>query len=158
MSCPSGFLWWFSLHSHDGLSNQSWPLVMELNLQSPAPPPALSQGAVLRKVRPKSSKSLITWLVLWATSSNPWVGSGKSHLIIITKVTLIVLYTQEIPRDRGAVSQEVWMKTKYVINHNISASFSDLWLWSSKEGPTHLRVSRLALHFKRKFRPCHFSA
>ena len=104
----SGFLW-RPRYMTESLANGSW-----FNLQCFSLPQK-SDG------RTESSNPLITWLVLLGTSPHPWVGP-KGHLPWSllrnwgqeTEYYSIALITQEIPRVLGAMSQELWMKTKYI--------------------------------------------
>ena len=89
------------LSCHDSLNQ--WLLI-----QPPGPHllPEVRDGT-------QSSNSLVTWLVLPATSPYLQVRS-RSHLINTTRDNFVTLNTQEIRRLWRTVSREPWMKTNYM--------------------------------------------
>ena len=98
-----------SLHNHDWLN--PWPEV-----------PDSTSFAWKSMDRTESSNLLIIWLVLLTTSLHLGVGS-KTHLLWSffrnwgrgTKYP-VALIGQDITRVWESVSQELWMKTKYIRN------------------------------------------
>lgn len=97
--------WWSSwdfwgAHYKAMIDLSHWSLVIELNLQPLSPSRRAERG------KTENFKSLITQLVLLATSPHRW---SKSHLTNITKGSFIGLNTQEISRVLGAVK----VKTKH---------------------------------------------
>ena len=102
-SLPLHYLGSPSIHSHGQLIIGHWHLI-----HPPVPwlPWRSGDGT-------ESSTPLIVWLVLLATS--PILRWGpERHFINITRDTFVTVNTQEIPRIWRTVSQELWMKIRYI--------------------------------------------
>ena len=75
----------------------------------------------------RSSNPLTTWLVPLATSPHPLEKRffPKSHLIHLTRDTVIALPTQEVPRVLGTLCQDQGTKTEnlfLITNHKITVT------------------------------------
>lgn len=122
-TCPFGILWRL-LWRHDWSNH--WPMVIELHLQSFYLPGRRERG----RERPESSKPLITWLILLATSPQEGI---QNHLHWMNKRYLD--HSQHLGNSEGLGSCEpktvdkdkTLYKSQYCrVDYNLTWT---LWEW-----------------------------